>query len=71
VVTRDGDVFGIPAHGSNVLRIKPSTSDVHTLGQIENPGDWMWHGAALAANGSIYAIPRCMTVLSWWSDLSG
>ena len=58
VVTNDGDVFGIPAHGLSVLRIRPTTDEVHTVGEgTVEEGKWMCHGAGLAANNCIYGIP--------------
>jgi hypothetical protein len=58
VVTNDGDVFGIPAHGLSVLRIRPTTDEVHTFGEgTVEEGKWMCHGAGIAANNCIYGIP--------------
>ena len=31
-------------------------TQVSTIGRVAE-GEWMWHGAALAANGCIYGVP--------------
>jgi hypothetical protein len=54
---RNGDMFGIPSNGNNVLRIS-KTGEIDTIGDPnELKGHWKWHGGVLAANGNLYGCP--------------
>lgn len=49
-------VAGVPCFAKQVIKINPMTSEVTQFGSLP-PGDWMWHGGAIAPCGTIYGVP--------------
>lgn len=59
----DGVIYGIPSNADRVLKITPSSDPKSVEDKVELIGPsfsgipWKWHGAQLATNGKIYAVP--------------
>ena len=53
----DGNIYGIPAHATSVLKIEVATGQVRTIGHGLPDGKYKWGGATMAANGDVYCFP--------------
>ncbi|KAK3252248.1 hypothetical protein CYMTET_38440 [Cymbomonas tetramitiformis] len=59
VVARDGNIYGVPANATSVLKISVPSGEVTTFGDASLlEGDYKWYGGLLAADGAIYCIPQ-------------
>lgn len=59
---RNGILWGLPSNANRVIKITPprgtEAEKIEFVGPELYPGTiWKWHGAQLASNGKIYAIP--------------